>query len=425
MLRKLIACLTGLLLALPVFGQERPTIQSIDASAAWRSDLAVLVERMEAAHPNLYWRVSEAAFRGALDDLAAEIPYLSDEQIALGIVQVTALIDGHTSVNPFQPAIGFHVYPLHVYRFSDGLFVIDAQDENAIGARIVSINGHAAEAVYTQMIPFAPYDNPMTQASIAPLYLTIPEALLAVGIIADVQRPNFLLEHADGTRLTLNPSPQTLDQVPEWHTGHLMGLNTRTDTLYLSRFNDEAFWFDYLADSDTLYIQYNAVERRSGSTPMATFARDISAFLSANDPARIVVDVRHNGGGDNTTYGVLINALSQSDQFNERGRFFVITSRHTFSAAKDFIGDLIHAGGEPLLVGEPSGGRPNNYGDTRPFTLPNSGIEVRVATRFSQRGDSAEDPRDQFEVDIPVSLSSADYFADVDPALEAILAYQR
>ena len=73
-------------------------------------------------------------------------------------------------------------------------------------------------------------------------------------------------------------------------------------------------------------------------------------------------------------------------------------------------------------MGEPTGGRPNLYGDTIPISLPNSGIEVLVSTIYWQAS-SADDTRPSIAPDIPSSLSSTDFFNGNDPALAAILDY--
>ena len=67
-------------------------------------------------------------------------------------------------------------------------------------------------------------------------------------------------------------------------------------------------------------------------------------------------------------------------------------------------------------------GRSISYGDSRKITLPNSGITVRVSTLWWQ-----EDERDKRQwkaPDIAAELDSEDYRQNVDPALQAVLAYQ-
>jgi hypothetical protein len=78
---------------------------------------------------------------------------------------------------------------------------------------------------------------------------------------------------------------------------------------------------------------------------------------------------------------------------------------------------------EVLFVGEPTGSRPNHYGDSVPFTLPNSGLVVNVSPQYLQDS-TPDDTRPWIEPDIPVELSSDDYFNGHDPALEAILSYE-
>ncbi len=154
MLRVLAICFLCLT-AFSVFGQDRPVLQSDEAVAAWREDLSYLAERMEAAHPNLYWRFTPEQFAAEFAALDAELPYLTDLQIQLGIVHIGALIDGHSGVPPFQDALGYHLVPLQLYVFPEGVYVIYADEPYAeyVGSRVVSIGGHAAADVIERLKP--------------------------------------------------------------------------------------------------------------------------------------------------------------------------------------------------------------------------------------------------------------------------------
>ena len=52
-----------------------------------------------------------------------------------------------------------------------------------------------------------------------------------------------------------------------------------------------------------------------------------------------------------------------------------------------------------VFVGEPTGGSPNGYGDSRKLTLPSSGLTVRVSTLYWQPSDP-RDKRDAIAPDI-------------------------
>ncbi len=104
------------------------------------------------------------------------------------------------------------------------------------------------------------------------------------------------------------------------------------------------------------------------------------------------------------------------------GRVSIIAGRSTFSAAGNFITDLLvdPEGGAIHLVGEAPGGGLNIYGDVRVVTLPASGIVVLISARFHERAPG--DDRLELLADVPVELTWDDYAAARDPVLEAALA---
>ena len=134
-----------------------------------------------------------------------------------------------------------------------------------------------------------------------------------------------------------------------------------------------------------------------------------------------MVDLRRNGGGDNTTYRPFRIALAEMAHAHP-GSVRIIAGPATFSAAGNFVTDL-QVGPERAgirLVGEPPGGGLDMYGDVRVVTLPSSRIVVLVSSRYHERAPG--DDRLQIEPDVPVELTWADYAAGRDPVLEAALA---
>jgi C-terminal processing protease CtpA/Prc len=129
--------------------------------------------------------------------------------------------------------------------------------------------------------------------------------------------------------------------------------------------------------------------------------------------------VRLNGGGDNTTYGPL-TSLFGSPAVNKRGRLYLLIGRGTFSAAGNFSAEIDRAT-RAVIVGEPTGGGVETYGDTFPVHLPTVGWTVRIAARYHERKKSRTDRRLAVEPDLPLELTSAQYFAGRDPVLERAL----
>ena len=74
-----------------------------------------------------------------------------------------------------------------------------------------------------------------------------------------------------------------------------------------------------------------------------------------------------------------------------------------------------------LLVGEPTGGKPNSYGEVKSLDLPNSKLRVNYCTKFFQLA-----PKDVPTVapDVSAPLSFDDWKNGRDPVLAAVLAWK-
>jgi C-terminal processing protease CtpA/Prc len=155
---------------------------------------------------------------------------------------------------------------------------------------------------------------------------------------------------------------------------------------------------------------------------LADFAAEMVRIFEERGLARLVLDARSNGGGDNTTFGPLIAAL-RTPSLDRPGVLYGLIGRSTFSAAGNFAAVLAQDT-QAFLVGEPSGGGPNQFGDAVPVPLPHHPeLLVRLSTRYHRFG-PADDARLAVEPDLAVPLSSADYFAGRDPVLRAALDHR-
>lgn len=405
----------------PALGEERPVQQDPTEQAAWREDLAYADQRLRDVHPNLFWRTSEAEYSAWVQTLHDDIPYLTDDQIALEFAKLAAIGGGHTYVWLLQDQIGYRLYPLVLYWFSDGLFVIDARNPDWVGAKVVGVGDQTTEAIFEKVKPYISTDNDMGYLLWSPLYFVTPEILEALEIIDDPTQPAFLLQHGDSEPFVANPAPGSVSSYFNWLNRLPVGLPQDDEVLYLRDKDQESFWYTVLEDSNTVYVQYNVVETRSNSgLRLSQMSNEIEALVEEGTVDRIVVDVRHNGGGDNTTYHSLLSLLRRED-INTPGRVFVITGRMTFSAAQNFVTDVSQST-EAIFVGEPTGSRPNHYGDSIGSPLPNAGFMLNVAPQYLQDS-TADDTSPWIAPDLETPLSSADYFSGRDPAMEAILAY--
>jgi hypothetical protein len=188
--------------------------------------------------------------------------------------------------------------------------------------------------------------------------------------------------------------------------------------LYLKRVGDY-FWFEPLAEIDGLYVQFNQVMNQKGRT-IAEFGKELRSYLDAHPTKALVIDVRHNGGGDTYLYLQLLKTLLYYEFSRPEGKLFAVIGRNTFSACQNFSTDVDRMT-DAIFVGEPTGSSPNMAGESTETVLPYSGLGVSISTRLHHHS-YATDRRIWIAPDVPAELSSVDYFANRDPALEAIRA---
>jgi hypothetical protein len=188
--------------------------------------------------------------------------------------------------------------------------------------------------------------------------------------------------------------------------------------LYLENV-DRSYWVRTLAGSGVVYLQFNQVVD-DPAEPLTVFARRVADTLSAAGATALIVDVRHNNGGNNTLLEPLLTVISRYASQGQGRRVYVITGRTTFSAAQNFINRLERRIPDATFAGEPSMSSPNFTGEDSPLTLPFSGVTVSISTRYWQDSD-ASDHRPWIQPRLNVPLSSRDWLANRDPVLDAVL----
>ncbi|HEV3087389.1 MAG TPA: hypothetical protein VGX96_09220 [Candidatus Elarobacter sp.] len=390
-------------------------------TALLRDDLRALSQLIRTTHPAPFHAIAEAAFDREVADLDARIPALSRDRVVLEFQRIVASVgDGHTSVRLFAThgaggENGFASYPVRFYRFSDGWFVRSGDDRYAAirGGRIVSIAGLAPDALAERLAPYVSHDNAMTVLDRVPFFMASPNVMRALDLAgADGAVPIVVSAGGKTVSATLDTSGPA---------GELRSMRDPGAPVPLwERHPERAFWYDYDAATQLLYIGYNQVTDTPEQTARAFFD-EVFAFAQSHPVARCVIDLRTNGGGNGFLNKPLILDLVRSRQLDRDGVVFAVIGRSTFSAAQMAVSDL-EKWTNVTFAGEPGGATPNHYGDARTTRLPNSGVSVSVSTVYWQTS-TAFDHRDAVKPAIAAELSSSDERNGVDPVLRAIAAY--
>ena len=374
-------------------------------------ELSELAETMEVTHPDLFHDVPRATFRAEAAKLADAAPELSRDELVVGVMRLAALPgarDGHTAVYPFdQHARGLHVYPLRLYDFADGLHVVGSLGvEDLTGRRVTAIGDMPIDEVVELVRPLVPHDNESGFRWLLPEYLTTAEVLRGLGVVeGDTARFSF----ADGTEAELEPVDA--GEVASTLGGAPAPLPTDHDPVWLRDLATDQ-WLTTLEGGKVVYLGY-----RLTTGPTHDTAERLFALARQPGVRRVIVDVRLNHGGDNTTYGPLLDVLARPVV---QRKLVVLTGRSTFSAAGNFVADVDRAT-RARFVGEPAGGAPSQWGDSIAIMLERIGLTVHVATAYWEFGPPG-DKRQETPVDVRVEPTAADFFAGRDPVLARALA---
>jgi hypothetical protein len=305
-------------------------------------------------------------------------------------------------------------FPLRFRHFPDGLYVVAAGAEysRAIGARLTGIGGVDVEEVKKRLLPLVLRETDLMAVVQLPGFLSNAQALRGTGILPGTDEGTFHFEK-DGSALTLTVRALPVDEEgPLTTSAAVIGYES---PLYLTN-RQTLYWFRYLPEARTLYIQYNGCKEMK-SLSFKEFTTKVMEAADHNAVDKVLLDLRHNGGGNSQEIVPLMSGLKHRSALWRTGHLFVATSPFTFSSG--LLNALqLKQQLRAVIVGEPSSQRPNTYGDVRTFQLPNSGATVGYPIKFFKlmHGDP-----ESLQPDITLKLTAHDYFAGRDPVLEFVL----
>jgi len=384
----------------------------------WREDLAYLHERIQTTHKNPYHTTTKEAMDAAVASLHDEIPNLTDFQVSFALQKIVASIgDGHSRLGYAGNGLTTF-FPILSWIFEDSLHITRAAGETdqLIGARVVSVEGHSIEKLMEALEPYMNRDNDMSKLNHLPFMLRMPQALYALGFSSDPTSATYQLVDQSGQQFEHTFTGVTAADFNAW----IKTLEPEDGApLYRTR-NQDIYWFTELADQNAVYMQFSSVQHREDQH-LSKFARELTDYIDEHDIGCLIIDVRMNGGGDGNIVNHFIRHLSKHETINQEGHLYVITGRNTFSAALMFT-IRMERRTNVLIAGEPGAGKPNSYSETGEYELPNSGLKGSLSALFHQEGEP-DDNRPWVDVDLPATISYADYKANRDPFLEAALAH--
>lgn len=372
----------------------------------WDEDVYVFGNNLKTRHKNLFHNISEAKFNEDIKLLRSKTNTLSDAEINIELFKIINKIsDSHTSI---MGGSWFTTLPFSVEWLSDGMIITGINEENSqyLGKKIVAICGIDIETIIDHFSTLIAYENESCLRWFITSYLRVPEIYNHFGISESENSITLNLE--GGVNIELFSMEEELVSI---YTGVSL-------PLYMSNTSDY-YWYSALNNEEFLYIQYNRAKERNDLS-FQTFTTQISELINqSNTISKIIIDLRLNSGGNSLIAKPLIELLhyyvNHSILLPEN--IYVIIGRKTFSSAVLNSIELMEAF-NPIFIGEPSGGKPNHFGEVERFTLPNSKLRVSYSTKYFNW--LQDDPSSIIPNTI-IEVSSEDLLQGIDPVLDYIL----
>ncbi len=380
-------------------------------SAQWGEDLDFLAAELPKKHKNLFHKISEAEFRGRVEAFKAKLPSLGQDETLAGLMKIIAAAgDSHTTLG-YRPTQGL---PLMLYWFKDGISILNtiAEHKGILDGKITAVEGTPIEEVVSLLTPLIPHENDAQVRNKITNLLTDTVVLHGAGVIPSSDRASLTVLTASGRAVTAEMTPVSFSSKPDW----LVDTADESEApLYLKNPRLH-YWFEVLPGSRTLFFKYNSCQNMK-DRPFDLFVKDLFGAADAGGIDRIIIDLRHNGGGNSAIFAPFLAGLKRRPSLCREGGVYILIGRRTFSSAILNALDLKKQT-PAVFAGEPTGGKPNHYGEVQMFLLPKSGLAVTYSVKYFR---VVEGDPESLIPDIPVEPTLADYLKKSDPVLEKVL----
>lgn len=390
----------------------------------WRSDIDFLRNSLLATHPALKNKSVAEPFQSRLDILSQRVAGHSDLDIALNLQAVVSAIgDDQTRLDLIPLLQKQNPIPFGLGWYGDGVYVsaTTKRFQAVLGKKIVKVNGMDMEEVMAKAGRFVGIENAYTLRKDALSWLRFPAANRQAGI-ATSDTLFLTYEAQPGKFQTLSVYPLTSQNKADMQPAQIQPKNPDLRWQPLQYL----FFMQYLEPDHVLYVQYNRCMSREmtlaagDSTaamqlpPFEPFADSLIHIMEKYPDAKLFLDLRFNPGGGSADGVALARRIADLPEINKKERLFVAVNLYTFSSAVQIAAVFDQLTNATIIGDQPAQG-PNQYSETRTFSLPNSALKVIHSTRFIKMVDT-----NALNIDQTIEPSFDDFRNGKDPVLDFV-----
>lgn len=388
---------------------------ALDRKEMWTGEIGILQDQLPKLHKNLFSNIAKEQWNNRLDKLKENIDQLTDSQVRVEMMKTVASVgDAHTST--YTTAISF--FPFYFVWLKDGIFCESAtsSQKDALCNKLVGIGGIEIDKAIEMVTECISHDNEYGLQDSLTYWLTDVDVLTGLGIIKDVNNAIYTFEDKNGKRVDVSARAYNSWGSVSWDKDDKYEDIIRTNPPIFrsnARYN---YWADYFSQYSLVYIQYNRC-RNYTDYSFSEFINDIKEFFDEKTPSKLVIDIRQNGGGSSSVMAPLLDWVTTS-YVNKPDKLFVVTGKGTFSSA--VINSVqLKQSTEATFVGEPTGGKPNHFGEVNYFSLEKAKMNVFYSTKYFKI--YYDNKVDALYPDDIIETTSEQYFSGIDPIMDAIV----
>ncbi len=379
----------------------------------WSSDIDFFSSELEKRHINLYHTISEEDLKSELLNLKTSLPSINKYQLMTEMMRITRLIgDGHTLFS--YRGHEYSRFPIYFKLFDEQLRVIKTSPElsHLLGKKLVGIDGVDINEAMKRVKPVVQaVDNQHSLEHYLPSTINVAEVLFGLGITKELNVANFEFSGETEEKISI-----TLTSIPH---NKLKKAVTESIVKHNSLFGEvlestDGLWLSANAHTKSAYIRFDGYP---GIIKMLMFADSVEKHLSRSQITNLIIDFRHNGGGNFFEGLLLAQMLVIVDGLDWKNGIYALVGKATFSAGVSNAAQyrqILNA----KLVGEPTGGNPYGYQDADRFVLPNSNWPVQFSKRLFKMQDEQSNG---LQPDIIIKTSWPDYSEGKDRQFEWII----
>ncbi len=384
-----------------------------DRIQGWQNDIRYFREELPKKHMNPFTILRKESFLKQTQELERSVPTLTDAQIYAGILKILAQIgDGHTTAYGGL-AQQLRFWPVGVRKFSDGWFV-GAHDKHLtpmVGAKVLKIGDTDIDDAVKKATTLVPHENESWVLSEAQGLLMNCDLMRGLGVLGRRNDDSMTVRMRSGEVVRVDMSNA---KFPPVSADIIRQDRSKVPSIEFSR---KSYGYKLIEGDSVLYLAYNRCQS-DPEDPSLKFFERFWAEVDAKKPRAIIVDLRANGGGNSNIFYPFLSGLRARPEYNRYGKVYCLIGRGTFSSAM-MNAIQLRQQTKALLVGEPTGGSPNSFGEVLTFELPYSKIAVSYCTK---RFDLTDGKEQTVKPDVALSEPSSAYFQGADYMIDILLS---